>query len=106
MASMTATGFTFEEAAGDRFGASITDVADLDTDGVLDFAVGAPLHDGPAGADAGRVYVYSGATGAFLRAIDGAAAGGQLGRTLEDCGDVDGDGAGDLIAGGVGSATV
>lgn len=93
------------EAAGDRFGFALARVPDADGDGVDDLAVGAPFHDGPAGADAGRAYLLSGATGAVLWAIDGPAAGAEFGRSVGGVRDADGDGAGDWIVGAKGSAT-
>lgn len=59
-------------AAGDRFGAAIA-ARDLpapgtsgEGDGIADFLIGAPAADGASGADEGRAYFYSGATGAQL----------------------------------------
>ncbi|MCB9760960.1 MAG: FG-GAP repeat protein [Alphaproteobacteria bacterium] len=48
------------EASGDRLGASLGGMADLDGDGTADFAVAAPGHDGQRWADGGKVYVLSG----------------------------------------------
>ena len=47
------------EQASDRFGAALRGVGDLNSDGLQDFAVGAPEND-LGGAEAGRVYVYFG----------------------------------------------
>jgi hypothetical protein len=86
------------EAAGDQFGWIARDLGDVDGDGAHDLVTSAPTHDG-GGADAGRVYVYSGRSGKLLWQVDGAA-GDQLGTGLERAGDVDGDGIADVIAGG------
>jgi hypothetical protein len=67
------------EAAGDQFGAAVASAGDVDGDGRADVLVGAPCHDGPRGAGAGRAYVVSGRTGAVLRRHDGAAAGDGFG---------------------------
>ncbi|MCA9773375.1 MAG: FG-GAP repeat protein, partial [Myxococcales bacterium] len=49
---------------GDRFGASVAGIDDVTDDGVADFIVGADRADGAFGeGDAGRVYVFDGATG-------------------------------------------
>jgi hypothetical protein len=71
--------WTFEgEAAGDLFGSAIAQIGDVDVDGHNDIAIGAPDHSGPAGAFAGRVYLFSGANGSLMRVWDGEA-GGPLG---------------------------
>jgi hypothetical protein len=92
------------EAPGDRFGYSCAGVGDVDADGYDDFAAGARQHDG-AGIDAGRVYVYSGASGALLHVFDGAAAQDHLGNSVARAGDVDGDGHDDILGGATESST-
>jgi hypothetical protein len=67
------------EAAGDQFGDAVGAAGDVDGDGHADVLVGAPCHDGPAGADAGAGYVISGRTGKILRRYDGAQAGDGYG---------------------------
>jgi hypothetical protein len=86
------------EAVGDGFGFALGEVGDLDGDLVVDIAVGPPTTDA-AGANAGRVYVHSGATGARIRTFDGRAAGEQFGGSLAGVGDRDGDGLPDLLVG-------
>ncbi|MCB9741442.1 MAG: FG-GAP repeat protein [Alphaproteobacteria bacterium] len=49
----------FGEEEGDRFGAGVSDAADLDGDGRADFAAGAPGFD-TSDDDAGKVYVLPG----------------------------------------------
>ncbi|GIF01681.1 integrin alpha [Paractinoplanes rishiriensis] len=75
------------EADGDQFGAAVGSAGDVDRDGRYDLLVGAPCHDGPAGADAGRAYVLSGRTGKVLRTHDGAEAGDALGWGAAGLGD-------------------
>ncbi|MEO1088796.1 MAG: integrin alpha, partial [Acidobacteriota bacterium] len=91
------------EAAGDAFGWIARRLGDQNGDGVFEVvtsAVGARAKGGDAqdgGANAGRVYVYSGKDGALLWARGGEA-GWRLGRGVEAAGDVDGDGLEDVVA--------
>jgi len=68
------------EAAGDQFGWIARVIGDVDGDGFNDFVTSAPTKNigGPGGDNAGRVYVYSGRSGALLWSADGAP-GDQLG---------------------------
>lgn len=43
---------------GSGFGTALAPMGDLNGDGFLDFAIGAGLWDGPAGADQGRIYIF------------------------------------------------
>ena len=91
---------TFEgEATGDQFGWVSAPLPDVDGDGVQELVVGAPFHDS-AGSNAGRIYVYDGRTGLLLFHADGGAAEERLGHSVRDAGDLDGDGVGDVLAGG------
>lgn len=94
------------EGAGDQFGTAVEGVGDALTaldnpnpDGRDEIAVGAPLHDGTNGGDSGKVYVFSGATGALARQYEGAVAGDRFGSSLGGGGDTNGDGRGDLVIG-------
>ena len=69
------------EAIGDRFGASVAVIGDVTGDGVADFMVGAPHYSGAA-HHAGRVYVYSGATGDLLLTVTGQDANGRFGAAV------------------------
>lgn len=99
-------------ASQDRFGTSVAGVGDVDGDLVPDVAVGAPqpLPTGvgsPTGCpqyftyDPGYVRVFSGATGLVIHHWVGPTvpywAAGQYGISIAGIGDVDGDGAGDVI---------
>ena len=85
------------EAAGDRFGASVSAFGDVDGNGFNDFLIGAPDSDGN-GADSGRVYaILSGTNGYFF--YNGPAAGARFGESLDAAGDVNGDGYLDAIIG-------
>jgi hypothetical protein len=73
---------------------------DVDGDGYVDFVATAPQADNGA-LNSGRVYAFSGRTGALVRSVGGGAQGFGLGNDL-GCGfDVDGDGLADAVAGAV-----
>ncbi|MBI4881171.1 MAG: FG-GAP repeat protein [Planctomycetes bacterium] len=85
------------DAAGNWFGHSVDGAGDVNGDGYADFLAGAP-YASPGGANAGRVRVYSGATGSVLFTLDGTA-GDRLGWSVSGTGDVNGDGRDDFAAG-------
>jgi len=80
----------------DELGFAVCALGDVDGDGVDDLAVGAP------GALGERGYVrgYSGVDGAFRFARFGQFSSERFGHSLTGMDDVDGDGVGDLVAGG------
>ncbi len=85
--------------AGDKFGAAVCGVGDVNDDGYDDLVIGAEGHDA-AGTDAGRVYIISGRDGStVLWTIDGVDAGDQFGNAVANASDVTGDGYDDLIVG-------
>ncbi len=86
------------EAAGTQFGWVSDDVGDIDMDGVHDLVITAPFHAG-GGTNAGRVYVYSGRTGAPLHVFTGNIVNGQMGYSVDGAGDVNMDGTPDVIVG-------
>jgi hypothetical protein len=91
------------EGANDQFGWIARSVGDVDGDGVPDFVTSAPTK-AIGGEAAGRVYVYSTASGKLLWSVDGKP-GDQLGTGVESAGDTDGDGVQDVIASAPGSDT-
>ncbi len=64
------------------FGGNVSSAGDVDGDGHADLLVGAAA----AAAGAGRVYVFSGRTGARLASWEGAGAGDALGATVAGAG--------------------
>lgn len=91
--------------AGDRFGAAVASIGDVNGDGAADLAIGAPGMDTPAGSDGGAVVILSGADRSEIcRVIDPAGkAGDRLGTSLANIGDVTGDGIPDVAAGAPGT---
>lgn len=83
----------------EQFGMALASLADLNGDGIQEYAVGAPLSDPNGKDDAGSVWVYDGATGMVLYQWDGIDGGDQFGFAVADAGDVDLDGTSDIIVG-------
>ena len=85
--------------AGSQFGASLAAPGDVDGDGRADVLVGAPLGAPTLIGRFGRASLYSGATGALLGMFVGPSTGSRFGHAVAGGGDLDRDGAGDLLAG-------
>lgn len=86
------------DAPGDRFGAALAGIGDVDGDGRADLAVGAPRAS--AGAQqAGLVRVHSGSDGRELWRVLGTSAYEGFGSALAGAGDVDLDGVPDFLVG-------
>jgi hypothetical protein len=90
---------------GGYFGASVAGLADIDGDGFGDLVVGAP-GEGPAGqaTAGGRVYVFSGRTGALIRMhwSPNQRPDGRFGSSVAGVPDTDGDGVMDILVGAPG----
>ncbi len=69
---------------------------DLDSDGVIEFAIGGPGEDG-GGTDAGAIHILSGKTYSELAVLYGENPGDQL-RMLARAPDIDADGVDDFLA--------
>ena len=83
----------------DSFGMSLANTGDMDGDGVGDYVIGSPLDDLPGLSGAGRVYAYSGVSGALILMRTGSLASDRLGTSVGPAGDINGDGFQELIAG-------
>ncbi|MEM7204213.1 MAG: FG-GAP-like repeat-containing protein [Planctomycetota bacterium] len=90
--------FTLQgDAPGDELGTSITGLGDVNLDGWVDFAVGAPGADLGA-VDGGAVHFVSGLDGSILKSWLGTRPGEGLGVEVCSCGDVNRDGRQDVLA--------
>ena len=81
-----------------QFGSTVASIGDVDRDGIADYAVGEPNYNVSSASHEGRVWLYSGASGTLLRVHVGSA-GDSLGASVRGAGDVDGDGADDVLVG-------
>lgn len=103
-AADTLTLISTNEIEDGYFGHAVAGIPDLDGDGLDDVIVGAP-GENPAGFDsAGRVYIYSGATGALIRVNSSPndQVNGRFGWSVAGVDDLDGDGLGDYVVGAPG----
>ena len=84
------------DVLGGQFGAFVAPCEDLDEDGILELAVGAP-HWPPS---PGSVAVFSGSDGKPIWKVEGAAGTETwFGQAVACAGDVDGDGLADIVVG-------
>lgn len=85
---------------GGQYGWGLGVIPDTDGDGISDYAVGAS-HENIGQKGAGRVYLYSGATGALLLelASPNRNRSGGFGYAIAGLNDIDGDGRGDIAVG-------
>ena len=91
--------YTFNgDSALDAFGNSVSGAGDVNGDGFDDLIVGAPT-DSTNGTDSGSATVLSGADGSVLYKFVGDSAFQLFGLSVSGAGDVNGDGADDLIVG-------
>jgi hypothetical protein len=90
--------YRIDQPGSATFGYSLAELPDWDGDGVSDFAAGHFMKHWPMLNAFGGIEIYSGATGAWLGEITPPVHSTYLGRNLESCGDLDGDGQDDLLA--------
>lgn len=83
----------------DGFGVSVCSLGDVDFDLVPDFAVGAVRLVMPPPSQPSYVRVFSGRTGQVLHSVSGAALNDGFGSSISSVGDLDHDGAEDLLVG-------
>lgn len=86
---------------GARFGETVAGIGDVNGDMIPDLAVGASGASEGKFRRAGRVYIFSGSDGLLLRTISAPvpAGGIRFGFAIAAAGDLNADGAGDLIVG-------
>lgn len=90
------------EEAGGEFGRAVAGLRDATGDGRGDIIVGAWLEDpGPSPINAGRAYVFNGASGALVATLSSPneELAGIFGRAVAGVPDVDGNGAADVLVG-------
>ncbi len=86
--------------AGSYFGWAVSELGDVDRDGVEEAIVGEPYNGDDAAT--GTTYVYSGRTGRPIYRFDGAP-GDQFGFAMADAGDTNRDGVHDILVGAPGN---
>ena len=89
------------EEFGGGFGRAVANVPDVNGDGREDVVVGASESPGASPDNAGRVHIFSGSGGAYLRTLvsPNEEEDGQFGYSVAGIGDVNGDGRGDVVVG-------
>jgi hypothetical protein len=87
------------------FGTSVSDAGDINSDGYDDIIVGVPSYSksNPSLPLCGAVFIYKGSAGGIdpqtLSIVTPLQAGDQLGNSVDNAGDVNGDGYSDIVAG-------
>jgi hypothetical protein len=86
---------------GGYFGWAVSELRDIDHDGVTDIIIGEPQL---TSAGPGRTWVYSGRTGRLIYRFHGVGSDAQ-GYAIADAGDVNGDGVSDIVTGAPGDGS-
>jgi len=86
------------QSTGERAGRAVTALGDVNSDGIGDFAYGAPTRS-VTGPQTGGAFVVSGADGSILHSWEGSTPFGIFGFSVASAGDLDGDGGEDLLVG-------
>jgi hypothetical protein len=90
------------EAAGDKFGYSVSWASDIDGDGDPDVIIGAPFHTESGKTDCGALYAFRGGSGMDSTADViryGENAGDRFGWSVDGCFDINKDGKKDTVIG-------
>jgi hypothetical protein len=91
---MDADVMMFGESSGDEFGYSIQGIDDINGDGIVDLAIGAPNYDDGAKSNCGAIYIYEGGSpmdGISDWIVKGENANDHFGMTNSFAGDINGD---------------
>jgi hypothetical protein len=86
-------------ASGDRLGIAVTNLGDLDRDGIADFLGGGIQVNWPSPSGNGYASVYSGRTRQVLARLAGPSRDSWFGASASALGDLDGDGISDFSVG-------
>ena len=99
----TSVWFRESNRANIQFGFSVAGVSDVSGDGFFDCAVGAPF-DSNGQAQEGRVYFYRGSSAGLVNSgvYETNRVGANLGYSVAEGGDLDGDGYADVVVGAPG----
>lgn len=92
----------FGTTPGAYFGTNVASVADIDGDGIAEIFVGNSLADPGGISNAGSAILFSGASGNIIYQFDGSNYADYMGWSIDDAGDVNGDGVTDLLVGALG----
>jgi hypothetical protein len=89
------------------YGWAVSGIPDINGDDRGDYIVGAYAENGLGINDSGRIYVYSGASGALLRTqtMPGAESNGRFGFSIDAVPDLTNDGTADYVVGATGGGT-
>jgi hypothetical protein len=93
------------DSPGERFGWAVSQLRDIDGDGVAEAVIGAPRHPGADGTITGHTDVRSGRTGRLIYRFTGAPE-DRHGYAMADAGDVNRDGVTDILVGATGEGAL